>query len=482
MSDRTSISPPKTITIEGKIYEVRTTTQWKDGGRSGTIDDSTPPTVVFDYKEQGPLSQWKTIADRTGNAQTNNGWSFRPLAGPGFKKALVAKGPNSLSSQLDNATQMQLAKDAVVPIARAQQSLKNVTTTKTNQSLAAANQNPTAPAGGQNQGQTGTDQTGDGSNTPDLKDLQEAVKEGLNTRVRFPGAKGSAPLVYPEDIRTTKQDVIKFSMLKYEPKGFSTTENVLAQIGTRSSNRDIIGTVILPIPSGISDTSAADWGSETLNPAEAAAANIALTTITKGFGAGGALLGSAAEQVSENSSGVKTAVSAAIASAATGIGQQILTRTTGAVINPNMELLFRGPTLRPFSFIFKMSARNAPEAKQIIQIIRFFQQGMAPQRSASQLFLKSPHTFKIAYQYRGGENPQDHPYIGAIKECALQNFTVNYTPEAQYATFYDGPMVSYEMTMQFQELEPVFNEDYGNDAIFPTDLLFRESKEQTKKP
>ena len=218
MADRTSISPPKTITIEGKIYEVRTTTQWKDGGRSGTIDDSTPPTVVFDYKEQGPLSQWKTIADRTGNAQTNNGWSFRPLAGPGFKKALVAKGPNSLSSQLDNATQMQLAKDAVVPFARAQQSLKNVTTTKTNQSLAAANQNPTAPAGGQNQGQTGTDQTGDGSNTPDLKDLQEAVKEGLNTRVRFPGAKGSAPLVYPEDIRTTKQDVIKFSMLKYEPK------------------------------------------------------------------------------------------------------------------------------------------------------------------------------------------------------------------------------------------------------------------------
>jgi hypothetical protein len=37
---------------------------------------------------------------------------------------------------------------------------------------------------------------------------------------------------------------------------------------------------------------------------------------------------------------------------------------------------------------------------------------------------------------------------------------VSYTPEGQYATFQDGAMVSYQITMQFQELEPIFNEDY----------------------
>ena len=83
---------------------------------------------------------------------------------------------------------------------------------------------------------------------------------------------------------------------------------------------------------------------------------------------------------------------------------------------------------------------------------------MSPQRTPSNIFLKSPHTFKIRYLHRG-QNGEEHKYIGKIKECALQNFTVDYTPEGQYATFYDGVMVSYEINMQFTELEPIFNED-----------------------
>ena len=37
---------------------------------------------------------------------------------------------------------------------------------------------------------------------------------------------------------------------------------------------------------------------------------------------------------------------------------------------------------------------------------------------------------------------------------------MSYTPEGQYATFNDGAMVSYQISMQFQELDPIFNEDY----------------------
>jgi secreted Zn-dependent insulinase-like peptidase len=122
-----------------------------------------------------------------------------------------------------------------------------------------------------------------------------------------------------------------------------------------------------------------------------------------------------------------------------------------------MELLFTGPTLRPFNFTFKLSARGTKDRDQILQIIRFFKQGMAAQRTASQLFLKAPNTFKIRYLHKA----KDHPYINYIKECALQSFTVNYTPEGNYMTFGDGLMTSYEITMQFQELEPIFNDDYS---------------------
>lgn len=297
-----------------------------------------------------------------------------------------------------------------------------------------------------------------GDNSKPL-DLGKAVEESDKTRNQFP------TLRYPEDIGNTKQDVIKFTMLKYEPKKFANRtgadESGLGGFSERNSNRNGIGSVVLPIPSGISDTSAVQWGSENMNAAVAAAANIAMEGITGGLKSGADAAGKTAEEISDNSTEVKTGLAGLFASAAVGTDPGgLLSRTQGAVLNPNMELLFQGPSLRPFSFSFKMSARSKEEAKQIIGIIRFFKQGMSPQKSASNLFLKAPHTFKIQYLHLGASG-KDHPYIGKIKECALQNLTVNYTPEGQYATFYDGMLVSYEMQMTFQELEPVFNEDYG---------------------
>lgn len=308
-----------------------------------------------------------------------------------------------------------------------------------------------------------TTPTGTGDNSAPAGDSGEAGKKALessaNTRNQFPN------LRYPEDIGSTKQDVIKFTMLQYQPKTLQQgAAGGLFSFGQeRKENRNGIGSVILPIPSGISDTNIVQWGSENMNAMEAFAANAALTTIKQGFSAGAGLVAKATDDIQNptNSSEGSTGLANVFASAATGVGgAQILARTEGAVLNPNMELLFQGPSLRPFSFSFKMSARSKEEAKQIIGIIRFFKQGMSPIKSASNLFLKAPHTFKIQYLHLGA-NGKDHPYIGKIKECALQNLTVNYTPEGQYATFYDGMLVSYEMQMTFQELEPVFNEDYG---------------------
>jgi hypothetical protein len=37
---------------------------------------------------------------------------------------------------------------------------------------------------------------------------------------------------------------------------------------------------------------------------------------------------------------------------------QILQRTEGAILNPNMELLFNGPSLRSFTFSFKLASRS----------------------------------------------------------------------------------------------------------------------------
>jgi hypothetical protein len=292
-------------------------------------------------------------------------------------------------------------------------------------------------------------------------------KEKSGTRNEFPGARGSNPLVYPITLRQDFQDVIKFSMIKYAPRALD-AKNEGKDLSPFEERRAItlantIGTVILPIPNGITDTNSCDWGSNTTGVFGAELFNIANSFIVGGGADGAAAVDGTVKGVGANTDAIAASLSTKFAEAASGT-TNMLSRTQGAVQNPNMELLFNGPTLRPFNFTFKLASRSETESKTIRSIIRFFKQGMSPIRTQSQLFLKAPHTFQMQYLHRG----EEHKFLNQFKECALQSFSVSYTPEGQYATFQDGAMVSYQITMQFSELEPVFNDDYTNDGTGPS--------------
>ena len=331
------------------------------------------------------------------------------------------------------------------------------------QSLNPANSSATqkaasnAAAGKGNQA-TNSPQSGDKEKTegaPSDAQNDEINKDigttGKGYRENFP------KLVFPEKLKSEHQDVIKFNMVKFRPRTINNAgSGGLNPVGDRQGNQTVIGTVVLPIPSGISDANSVNWGSDELDPFKAMGVDIAETAIVKGIGAGVDSAGAAAQNIADNSGSAGTALANKFVEAATGT-QNLLSRTKGAIVNPNMELLFLGPQLRPFNFTFKLSARNETESKIIRSIIRFFKQGMSPIKTEANLFLKAPHTFQIEYLHRNNK----HNYLNKFKECALVSFAVDYTPEGQYATFHTGAMVSYQITMQFQELEPVFNNDYG---------------------
>jgi len=280
----------------------------------------------------------------------------------------------------------------------------------------------------------------------------DAKTTAKNTRTSFP-----SDLHYPENLRYSKQDVLKIEMLKYEPRPLESSS--LSGLGSRSATSTrVIGSVYLPIPAGISDSNGVSWSEDKMTPLQAAGVDLGKAFIT---GGGKAAAGVAEEKTGAVTSNVKTVQSFimnAMLESATGT-ENLLSRTMGAIENPNMELLFTSPQLRLFSFTYKLSSRSKKETDQIRQIIRFFKQGMAVQRTEAQLFLRAPHTFQLTYKHLN----EDHKYLNKFKECALTNFSVDYTPEGQYATFTDGAMVSYLITLQFQELEPVFNDDYPQD-------------------
>ena len=303
-------------------------------------------------------------------------------------------------------------------------------------------------------GGTGNNASNDENDSDTKPALGDSVDSAEGTRNSFPTLK------YPLDIDSTKQDVLKIDMLEYVPQTFSDNQFGFERndvLGERNS----IGSVTLPIPSGISDQNKVDWGSQSMSAFDIAKADIAMEGIMNDLGSAVDTAGSYIDRVRSKSGDVKTAVGAALAAAAAGVeGQQLLTRTTGMVMNPNMELLFRGPALRPFQFKFLLSPRSKDEAKLVIRIIRFFKQGMAPIRSQSNLFIKTPHTFRLKYLHKNAE----HRGLNTFKECALQSFGVNYTPTGNYATYGDGTMVQYEISMGFNELEPIFNDQYKDDS------------------
>ena len=267
-------------------------------------------------------------------------------------------------------------------------------------------------------------------------------------------------LVYPIAMRrgNNAQDYIKLQMLQYSPKKMVFSETNLSGVGGRQKNRKGLGSAYLPIPGGIADSNMADWGGQTMDPAAMALAQAAYSTVMEGVSAGGAKAQEIVNAAQGNAGETKKAIGTAIASSASKTGAQLLQRTTGEIINPNMELLFNGPQLRNFQFSWKLAPRGRKEAEEVVKILRFFKQGMAPIREAPNLFLKSPNTWKISYHHKNS----DHKYLNQFKECALVNCGVQYTPDGNYSTYEDGVMTAYQMTLSFQELDPVYSDDYSD--------------------
>ena len=108
------------------------------------------------------------------------------------------------------------------------------------------------------------------------------------------------------------------------------------------------------MPGNVVDSNNVSWNADEVDPAKLALGNAFFENVQKGSVDG--LIDSAGnltKAVGESSGDIKQGVAAALAKAATG--GSILTRATGKIINPNMELLFKGPSMRTFQLAWKMS-------------------------------------------------------------------------------------------------------------------------------
>jgi hypothetical protein len=293
---------------------------------------------------------------------------------------------------------------------------------------------------------------------------------------------------YPLSKLTSSDDYLKIDIVKYIPPGFVPEEGTFAlpssdDVGyidkLSGDTAKIEGTIILPIPDDIRDTNKAQWGPSSFNIGGAllAAGGFGLletknaTDLQNKLSATGQKFLQAAKSATAQNYIKAIGIQAAINALLPGQGAEIPSRYTGTISNPNLELVFTGVNLRDgFSFGFDMTPRSQKEAEVIKQIIRKFKIHSAAKKGrtgegAAGFFLQAPEVFRI--QYMSGSKP--HPYLNKFKICALTSMSVNYAPGGTYATYSDGAPVNVQLGLGFQELTPIYAEDYnttvGSDGV-----------------
>lgn len=137
--------------------------------------------------------------------------------------------------------------------------------------------------------------------------------------------------------------------------------------------------------------------------------------------------------------------------------KSLLERNTGIIVNPNIELLYKGTQLKSHSFVFKFIPKNKTEALNAKRIVEMFKYYSAPRATAgdSSTVLFYPEVFNITFRYTGSNSNSgglNEGWLHKIQPCALTNIEVNYTGAGQFAALNDGAPVHIEMTLQFQEL------------------------------
>jgi hypothetical protein len=288
-------------------------------------------------------------------------------------------------------------------------------------------------------------------------------------------AVGLKTLRYPNKAIKESDDYLEIKIVRYIPpapnaSGSNVTFTSSTQLLNQSDNlKKPEAIIILPMPQDLQDSNSVDWGDSSLNAMEMAG----VKSVGEGMQEGNVVTG-----------GIKTI--SGLMDAAKGLGSSgnvqdlaqsffsaqlvnmfggnvdassLLSRSTGQVLNPNMELLFKGVGLREFSFNFDFVPKDPNEAGVVKDIIRTFKTSMAPRSSAgggNGLFISAPNVFVLEYKSGG----RSHPFLNRFKPMAMKGMSVNYTGSGTYAVYNDSTPIHMKLSLNFQELNPIYFEDY----------------------
>ena len=298
----------------------------------------------------------------------------------------------------------------------------------------------------------------------------------------LPGANGALGILDPDVWRamTGKNEIVNEYSTTEGQNPMSVLNEGLGKGSNLGADKKLMGSVKLPIPNGLSVSQGVNWGEGRVNALEAGAflgVQNQFSQLIAGqknlagvFGAGVDGLQKGLAQLKEVGTGGSNQILSSLLAKNTlaqlGINvdsSQMIARSTGTAINPNLELLFSGPKLRTFQFVFNFAPNEADEAKEVRGIMRMFREGMLPHNASTgdKLFLGAPDVFRLSYKNKSKRIKS----LNIFKICALTACEINFTPDNQYQSYEDVAAVSMPvrstMKLTFTELSPIFADDYN---------------------
>ncbi|NRA94057.1 MAG: baseplate tail-tube junction protein, partial [Psychroserpens sp.] len=282
----------------------------------------------------------------------------------------------------------------------------------------------------------------------------------------------STPLRYPLSRIDDQADYLVVRVNQYKPPRIDSnsrtpflqnTSNKIIEQASRNGRVTPLETIYLPIPQNLIDENSVKWNEDQLDSLSRAAfggvrdfigeANLSLNenNAISLIGTAGERAASAFKALDDNVRGVirDRLIAGAVNSLGANVNPNTLvSRETGQVLNPNLQLLFQGVNLKNYNFVFTMTPRSAEESRVIKKIIRTFKRRLAAktttsanQGAAAGIFIKAPDIFEMEFK-KGGNK---HPFLFSMKPAALKKMRVNYENAGPYATYEDGTPLKIEM-------------------------------------
>ena len=299
-----------------------------------------------------------------------------------------------------------------------------------------------------------------------------------NLKSRSTGGGRFVSYRYPNKMLTGSTDYLKIKVVEYIPMDHGKKQDKAGKEGNVSGsqktfmdsitsgsrmetissrvkkNQKALAQIILPIPQSITDSNGTKWNDSTLNPIEALGYQAGSSAMVGNFE------GMKMKGFGTVSPELKDAVLSSLAAAAVGkSATEMVSRSTGQVMNPNHEVVFDGVQTRSFGFTFAFSPRNMSEANQVKQIIRTFKKHSAAKSSSGNgFFIASPDIFLFEYMKGGAA----HPFLNVFKPMVVNSISMDYTGNGTYSTFPDGTPSLMKMTLNVQELNPIYAEHYDS--------------------